>query len=201
MERNERLKFARERAGFKSAAAAARRLGAPYGTYSGHENGLRGIKDDELAAYAKAFRVPLPWLAYGTGTPDAAASKQVDLVGYVLAGDATVTFADGQGPFDTVDAPDGASANTVAVEIRGASLGPAFDGWLVFYDQEQRAAWDRLSGRLCVCEISDGRVMVKILRPAKTPGLWHLYSNIGGDPILDQEVTWAAPVTFMRARG
>lgn len=200
MERNERLKAARERAGVKSAAAAARRLGVPYGTYSGHENGLRGIKDDELAAYAKAYRVPLAWLAYGEGSPDAL-PRQADLVGYVAAGAAATVYGEGQGPFDTVDAPEGSNENTVAVEVRGTSLGPALDQWLVFYDRVEDPPNENLNNKLCVVGLPDGRILVKQLRKARANGLWHLYSNYADEPILDQEVVWAAPVRAMTPRG
>src|SRR4051812_22393109 len=70
MEKHERLRAARIRAGIRSAADAARRLGVPYGTYTGHEAGSRGIKDAELRAYARAFKVPPAWLAYGEGAAE-----------------------------------------------------------------------------------------------------------------------------------
>jgi len=62
---HQRLKQARINCGFKTAAFAAERLGIPYGTYSGHENGSRGIKEHELKKYAKVFKVDLEWLAFG----------------------------------------------------------------------------------------------------------------------------------------
>jgi len=65
MTKSERLKQARIKAGFKRATLAAAYLGIPYGTYSGHEAGSRGIRDDELQHYATAFKVPLYWLAFG----------------------------------------------------------------------------------------------------------------------------------------
>ena len=64
-ERASRLKGARLARGFKTARAAAIYIGVPYGTYSGHENGSRGIKDAELHHYAKIFRVSPAWLAFG----------------------------------------------------------------------------------------------------------------------------------------
>jgi transcriptional regulator with XRE-family HTH domain len=64
-----RLKWARKRAGFSSAAEAARALGVPEPTYSGHENGSRGFADD-VERYASRFRVSLSWLMTGAGSPD-----------------------------------------------------------------------------------------------------------------------------------
>ncbi len=69
MEMHERLKWARERAGYESAAEAARALGLPEPTYSGHENGTRGFRK-HAPGYASRFRVSLTWLLTGQGGPD-----------------------------------------------------------------------------------------------------------------------------------
>jgi SOS-response transcriptional repressor LexA len=60
-----RLRLARERKGYKSAREAAAAMGAPYGTYAGHENGNRGIKPADIARYAKFFKVLPAWLQFG----------------------------------------------------------------------------------------------------------------------------------------
>jgi phage repressor protein C with HTH and peptisase S24 domain len=64
----ERLKQAREGAGFERAVDAARRFGWIESTYMGHENGSRGFKADTAHAYAGAFRVSPEWLLWG-GNP------------------------------------------------------------------------------------------------------------------------------------
>jgi len=65
---NQRLRMARERAGYSSAADAAARLSVPYGTYSGHENGGRNVKRADVARYAAAFGVSCEWLEFGSGS-------------------------------------------------------------------------------------------------------------------------------------
>ncbi|MFY9292718.1 MAG: helix-turn-helix transcriptional regulator [Methylorubrum rhodinum] len=65
MAKHQRLKSARIRAGYKTAREAASQLNIPYGTYSGHESGSRGIKDEELLKYAEFFGVSPAWLSYG----------------------------------------------------------------------------------------------------------------------------------------
>ena len=94
------------------------------------------------------------------------------LVGYVGAGAIAHFYADGQGPFDEVAAPDAASAKTVAVQIRGHSLGALFDNWLVFYDDVRDPPGDDLVGRMCVCGLADGRVLIKALKRSQIAGLW-----------------------------
>ena len=86
MEKYLRLKQSRIKAGFKTAASAAAYLGIPYGTYSGHENGSRGIRDDELQHYAKTYKISLYWLAFG----DKAARAQLKLIGHAGSKDVMV---------------------------------------------------------------------------------------------------------------
>lgn len=61
----DRLRKARIKAGYESAAAAARAFGWQASTYAAHENGTRGIKLETLEIYAKKYRVPLEWLTHG----------------------------------------------------------------------------------------------------------------------------------------
>lgn len=74
IEKHDRLRKAREKAGFATATQAAARFGWKYPTYSGHENGSRGIKAPDLQKYASAFGVQPEWLEFGrtassAGTP------------------------------------------------------------------------------------------------------------------------------------
>ena len=65
---NERLRQAREMAGFKSATEAAKRFHWPSSTYSSHENGQTDPVPQRAAAkYARAFKVSVAWLLTGQG--------------------------------------------------------------------------------------------------------------------------------------
>ena len=98
-----------------------------------------------------------------------------------------------------VAAPDAASLSTVAVQIRGHSLGALFDNWLVFYDDMRDPPGDDMVGRMCVCGLADGRVLVKALKRSQIHGLWTLLSNTE-PPIYDVPLDWAALVREMRPR-
>jgi phage repressor protein C with HTH and peptisase S24 domain len=63
---HQRLRFAREQAGFARASDAARAMGIGEPTYLGHENGSRGLSR-AAARYARFFRVSLDWLIGGRG--------------------------------------------------------------------------------------------------------------------------------------
>ena len=121
------------------------------------------------------------------------------LVGYVGAGAIAHFYADGQGPFDEVDAPTTPSRRRSRSRFRGHSLGALFDNWLVFYDDVRDPPDDSLVGRMCVCGLSDGRVLIKALKRSHNAGLWHLLSNTE-PPIYDVALDWAAPVREMRPR-
>lgn len=68
-ELSERLRIARERAGFADARRAIERHGWTASTYYGHENGDRAPRPDKLREYAKAFNVPYSWLSDGGPNP------------------------------------------------------------------------------------------------------------------------------------
>ena len=63
---HQRLRLAREQAGFSRASDAARAMGIEEPTYLGHENGSRGLSR-AAARYARFFGVSLDWLIAGRG--------------------------------------------------------------------------------------------------------------------------------------
>jgi len=67
----ERLRKARMAAGFKSAKAAADRMGISGSTYAAHENGQNEFDATAAAIYGRAFGVTASWLLTGEGAgPD-----------------------------------------------------------------------------------------------------------------------------------
>lgn len=201
MDMHERLTDARKSAGFSNKRNAAAALGISEISYAQHENGTRGFKRDSAERYARKFGVSLEWLLTGKGPrerrplPSGDAKRTVNLVGYVGAGAETHFFANDE-PLDEVDAPDGTSDTTVAVEIRGESLGSFFDRWLVFYDDVRRPVTTDLLNKICVVGLEDGRILIKKIQRSKAKGLFHLLSQTEG-PILDVAIEWAARVKVM----
>lgn len=198
----QRLQQAREKAGFDGPTDAAKAFGWNVVTYLAHENGTRGLRPAVAERYARAYHVSTDWILFGRGKGrDRVLNEKpitVPLVGYVGAGAEAYFFSD-QGEIDRVPAPDGSSPDTVAVEIRGESLGSFFDRWLVFYDDVRRPVSSDLIGRLCVVGLEDGRILIKKLQRSRTRGLFHLLSQTD-QPILDVAVEWAAKVKSMVPR-
>lgn len=197
-EPHDRLMIARERAGFKGPTEAAHRYHWNENTYRSHENGNRDLSKKAAQRYGKAFKVSSGWLLYGEGdgVPHDGKITTVPLVGYVGAGTETHLFSESQGPFDDIDAPEGATEDTVAVEIRGDSLGSFFDHWIVFYDDVRAPMQASLIGVLCIVGLSDGRILIKKVIRGGRRGLYTLLSQFE-PPIYDVTIEWAARVKNM----
>lgn len=87
MEKHERLRDAWKKAGYSSAAEAARALDMTVSTFVSHQNGTRDFNEQDAARYARKFRVSVEWLFFGSG--DASFKLRQDampVVGEVRAG-------------------------------------------------------------------------------------------------------------------
>ena len=179
----------------KTRSGLAKALGRSPSAVTDLLNGHRRLRADEIAIVSDYLGIEPPRLIGGGPLRP----PKAPLIGYVGAGAIAHFYADGQGPFDEVDAPIDAKPATVAVQIRGHSLGALFDSWLVFYDDVRDPPDDDLVGRMCVCGVADGRVLIKALKRSPIAGLWTLLSNIE-PPIYDVALLWAARVREMRPR-
>lgn len=172
---------------------AAEALGTTRNQYAKLEGGSRRLSDVWITRAAAAF---------GVDAGDVVTDRRalVPVAGFVGAGSEAHLYGDSQGPLDEVAAPEGATPQTIAVEVRGDSLGSFFDGWLVFYDDVRSPITDDLLGRLCVVGLEDGRVLVKMVSRSRAAA--HLFDLTGqfGDPIQDIAVAWAAPVKSFAPR-
>lgn len=192
-----RIEGARKSKGW-SQTRLAEQVGAAQTTISSWERGRTEPTREDVQRIADALDLNAAELELAGQSP--AEKRQVRKVGYVGAGAEAHFYAGADDPNEFVDAPEGANDNTVAVEVRGVSLGPAFDRWLAYYDDLRSPVTPDLHGRLCVVATDLDQVLVKILRPSGTPDRYHLISNSGEEPIFDQKVIWAARVTDLKAR-
>lgn len=69
--RGERLKYLREKAGFRSAREFAQLMGVPVSTYNAHERagtpGARDFDEEAAAKYARTLQADKLWLLFGDG--------------------------------------------------------------------------------------------------------------------------------------
>lgn len=186
-----RLVEARERRGKGDAKATAKFFGWNYNTYSQHERGERGLTKRVADKYAKAYRVSVAWLLHGTGE---AQTRQVPIVGNVGAG-GQVEYTESLDGDDTIEAPSDSPPETVAVRIRGESLGPGFNNWFALYARREDPITEDLLGSLCVVGTEDGRTLIKWVRR----GLQG-FTLISGTGAIEEDVliAWAAKVLDLR---
>lgn len=190
---NERLKLARETAGYKQAADAARRYHWNEPTYYAHENGSRGFKS-KAVAYAAKFTVNLEWLLTGKG--EMRTGSTVPLMGYVGAGGLIMPTGD-RDIVDHVPAPPEMGRDTEAVQVRGDSQYPAYgDGDLIYYEQIPGVLEDAV-GHMCVVMTAAGERMLKMVKRGTKKGHYNLIS-VNAPPLDDVILEWAAPITWVK---
>lgn len=120
----------------------------------------------------------------------------VPIVGYVGAGSEMHHYANADHPNEYVPMISGGNDSTVALQIRGSSLGSVFDTWLVYYDEVRFPPTPDMLGQLCVVGLGDDRVLVKRLRRGSVPSLFNLES-VTEALMEDVPVVWAAKVKTM----
>jgi hypothetical protein len=169
----ERLKAARQQAGYATSTAAAHAMGVSVPGYTHHENGTRGFAG-AAERYARFFRVSLEWLLTGRG--DMRGDLRVPLYGAVGAGARIEAWhPPDQHHTDDIDLPDLSHAG--ALRVTGESQWPKWlDGDLILFDTRPRRPQDLLNC-YCVVETVDGARLIKMLRRSSKPGHWRLESH------------------------
>jgi hypothetical protein len=187
MSKSDRLKQARVKAGFKRATLAATYLGIPYGTYSGHEAGSRGIRDDDLRHYAKMFKVPIFWLAFG----DTPLKSKIELIG---AAGAEVKHKSVHPKIIEVDAPFPIPYGTKALIVTTDEFEPmALKNYLVLIDQNVTA--HELVECHVACLLKDQILLGKLLKIG-ADATCHIQLP-SGEVLLDQTPIWIAKIKGM----
>jgi transcriptional regulator with XRE-family HTH domain len=180
------LKALRTKAGL-SQEKLAEEAGISVSQVSRFETNDRDMRLKDAQAFSRVLQVPIAAIAE---------KPLVPLVGYVGAGSEMAFFAEAHSPDEFVKMPPNGTEETVAVEIRGDSLGSSFSGWCAYYDERREPPTEDLLGALCVIGLRDGRVLVKKIVQGRQRGHYDLWSH-NAEPLLDQEVDWAARVTAL----
>lgn len=196
MEQHDRLKIAREKAGYATARDAAAAMGVPYSTYSAHENGEKKLTRAG-DRYARFFHVAKAWLMDGFGAMQGGL-RSIPIMGSVGAG-ATVEQIGDTAAHDAigeVDLPE--TEGLGALIVRGESQWPKWiDGDVIVYEREPRRP-SELVNRYCIVETVSGERMIKMLRRSPKPGHWLLESH--NAPPQDAELMTAYRYVMTLAR-
>jgi hypothetical protein len=187
-----RLRSARVKAGFESAALAARALGMKPPTYVHHENATRGLLD-HASVYASFFGVSLEWLVTGRGSMTGAPG--IPFRGHVGAGERVDLENNARDIERGVNIEMPRPRDSDAFIVRGDSMLPRFFRGEVLIFESRPTPPERLINQICRVELTDGSTFVKILR--RTEGQWRLQSINFSEPDiekvgLDRAYRWLA---------
>lgn len=186
-DRAARLKRARIERGFKTARLAAEYIGIPYGTYSGHENGSRGIKDSELLNYAKTFRVDLSWLAFG----DIEKSSRIKISGVVSSSGAMQNGSSKKHKAKEITPPFPVPVGVTALLISTNEFAPhLFENDIILIGARENAT-SLLNQRVALSV--KGTTPIGTLLSAAKPNHFHI-QLYNGQMTLDIAPTWTAPI-------
>jgi DNA-binding XRE family transcriptional regulator len=198
-ELKDRVRIAREKLEL-SQSELARRASVKPQTIQSIEAG-KTRKPANIVAIAVALETTAEFLMAGKGKgQDGHNRVTTPVIGIVHAGSAAVDYSIHEGQLGEVERPSMATHSTVALEVRGESMGGRVeDGDIVFYDERREPVTSDLYGKLCIVGATDGRVMLKKIKPGSRPGRFHLISY-AADPEFDVPVDWAARVTSIRPK-
>jgi DNA-binding XRE family transcriptional regulator len=169
-------------------AELAKLAGTTQPTIQRLEKGLRGLSRKWAIRLAPHVGASPDDLMFG--------DRDVPLVGYVGAGSEAHFYSESQGDLGRAKMPPGGSEGTVAVQIRGDSLGAPFEGWIVYYSDLRDPPTDDLIDHLCIVELMSGQVLIKKIMRGRLPGHFDLWPVVGA-PMTDQVLRWGAKVTAM----
>ncbi len=197
----DRLKRAREAAGYETAAAACSRFGWAQSTYMGHENGSRGVTTAAAERYGAAFRVAPEWILFGvdadsTALQVATTASTSDMVAIfnVEASAGHGALIDSEIIVDRLSFPPGylrriTSANPrdlAIIGVKGKSMEPTLsDDDVVMVDMTKR---DLSFDGLFVLRDGGASLLVKRVSRGRRRGTVMLISDNPTYPPIEREI-------------
>lgn len=172
--RAERLVEARRRANVGGVRKVSNTFGWKENNYKSHESGRNGFGIVDAKRYARAYKVSLQWLYFGTGLPEdmdpdePVTALDVPLVSWVSAGamgeqPGVMDFAD----FQTISALDLPVGDWIALRVEGDSMNKISPpGSIIFVNRKDK----RLAPNACyVVADEKGNATYKRYRPNDEP--------------------------------
>jgi phage repressor protein C with HTH and peptisase S24 domain len=189
-----RLRRAREKEGFATAADFARRWQLNVTTYYHHENGRRDIRPEVARHYATLLNLPAGTLLYGErlhSNPD------IPIVGYLVADGKVQAMPEQDVIVKSVPMID--TDGLVGLVVRGDDNYPVYrDGDVIFHQvlEPTNLSLDDIHGLECVIERDDGEVIVRQVS-IQRDGRATLFAY-NRQPQMDIQVVAAAPIEWVR---
>lgn len=185
-------------------AKLAERLGCNQPDISRYENKYHDPEQENLAAFvtlALEVGYPVDPLQLSLGdlliSPD---RQKVSIVGEIGTGAIIHVFEDSarSGGMEKTNAPIGIDGDLEAVRVRGDSMYPMQEGWLLFYRRVSGGVSDECLEKLCVVKrLEDDVIMVKNVHQSGRRGFYNL-TSWNAPPISDVRLAWASRVVSIR---
>lgn len=192
----DRLKQARIKARYRSAAAAAKKLGMPTSTYASHENGQTEPSAADIRRYAKVFKASAVWILFKLGPMEA--RNIVPLMGFIGAGgdiDPEFEQVPPEG-LEDIELPFPVSDDAIAFRVRGASMRPKYGPGDVVICSNVACDPDQMIGAEVAVRTADNKRYLKVIRPGRKRGLYRLES-FNDDDIEDVRIAWIGEILFI----
>lgn len=188
----ERLRKAREKAGYGSATEAARSRGWTVSTYLGHENGDRVPSRATAKRYGKAFKVNWAWILEGDEIESVESSLPIS--GVIHAG-GKVEFDENR--TDKAPSPPEGADDTTAL-LAGSSVMPGLieEGWIVYCQKARRSPIDSDIGKTSLICLESEEIFIGRLFRGRD-GLYDAIS-VTFESRRDVRVKWVSTVTWIK---
>lgn len=192
-EMHERLRWAREQAGFPSARAAAMKFTWQVSTYAAHENGQNRFDGEAAKKYGKAYKVSAGWLLTGDGPKEQ--KNILPVMGFIGAGAEIMPEYEQvppEGLFE-IEAPFPIPDDAIAFEVQGDSMWPRYDPGDVVVCWKFSSSIDEVVGWEAAVMVDDGRRFLKRIVLGATPRTYDLESY-NAPPIRGVHISWVGQV-------
>jgi phage repressor protein C with HTH and peptisase S24 domain len=214
-ERGDRLRWAREQAGYENALDFVRAHDISQSAYYHHESNRRGFSSAVAERYARLLRIDYTWLQTGKGSPTKSATNSI--IGFVGTNAEVELFDDENARVFTdyknwciktesrenleaaPSTPEG-SALAEVIKVKGNSNYPAYQNGDLIYLADKTAKTDDMVGmvgRECIIQLADGRKLLRTLSRGSRKGVFTLLSY-NSPPIHDVKVAWVAPINWIK---
>lgn len=172
----------------------SRRSGLNYASVNKYfTGGVEKPRGNTLKKLAEALEVEYLWLLDGINP-----ETTIPVMGYVGAGQQIFSVSDGE--IDRVDAPPNSKATSIDAIVRGDSATPIYEPGTILYYSETRSPIEMLNRR-AICQLTDGRIMLKTVRNGTEAGKFTLQSiNLSYPDAINVTLDWAAPIDWIKPR-
>lgn len=153
---------------------------------------------DDAIRVARAFGVSVEDFLSGNIADGATLVAVAGRVGAGAQVDLVDAYGKGDGLYHVNCPPQLSPNGIVAVEVEGDSMAPIYTpGTVLFYTRDALGVPTEAIGRICVCECSEGKAWVKVVRNGSQEGTFSLISvNPEAAHMHGVKLKWAAPVRF-----